>query len=376
VTKVSVFPQATGGDARRSKSPQMLRRALVSAVLPLAVGCTAPSEEVRPPDDGFDFPTGVAVSPDEANLFVLSANSELRYDSGTVQVIDLVDADQVIADWLADGTIPENCDPDPTFSETLACDAPRFLRPGAGVRIGNFATSLAVQDKGGGDLRLVVPVRGDPSITTIDWSGDAGVLECGDAEGFPLCDDDHRLSRFLDDPDLPQISEEPYHAFVDSFGEWAMVTHLTSGSVTLVDLPAAGDPMLSDVLGGLFAADPSGRRGSLGIAGRTPGQEGDIVYVGSLSENRIQTFTVARTALGRPLLVPGEYFFLDEVGGDLGGGSSDTRAIVFGQGGDVGYFMNREPPTVAVVDTSIDTTGVPVADVVRRVLEVIEAERR
>jgi DNA-binding beta-propeller fold protein YncE/CDGSH-type Zn-finger protein len=340
----------------------MLRRAVAAAVLvlvfALAAGCTASSEEVRPPADQLDFPTGLAVSPDESVLFVVGANSELRYDSGTVLAIDLARVDDIADAWVADpAAIPEDCDPDPTFSETLSCEESLFLIEAAGVRIGNFATRVGLQDLGGGALRLVVPVRGDPSITTIDWDPGASVLRCGEGDGFPLCDDEHRLSRFAADDD-EQIEDEPYDVFVDSFGEWAMTTHLSSGTVTLADLPAGGSPALADVLGGLFAADATGRRGSVGIAGRTPGQPDDIVYVGSLSESRIQTFTVARPGTGSPLLVPGAYFFLDSVG-ELGGASSDTRAIAFGQGGDVGYFMNREPPSVTVVDTSIGPTGTP-----------------
>ena len=351
------IPQATAPVGRGSKPAQMSRRALAPLLFALAA-CTASSEEVRPPADELDFPTGLAVSPDESTLFVVGANSELRYDSGTVLAFDLAEVDRIADAWIASGTIPEDCDPDLAFSETLSCEERLFIEAGAGVRIGNFATSVGVQDKGGGDLRLVVPVRGDPSVTYIDWDADDRVLVCGEGEGFPLCDDDHRLSRFLDDSSLPQIQEEPYDVFVDSFGEFAVVTHLSRGAVTLADLPAGGTPVLSDVIDGLFAADVQGRRGSVGIAGRTPGAPDDIIYVGSLSENRVQTFTVTRLAAGRAILVPGSYFFLGAVGAP-GGSSSDTRAIAFGQGGDVGYFMNREPPTVTVVDTSFDATGTP-----------------
>jgi hypothetical protein len=347
--------QATGGGPPGSKPAQMLRRATALVTITLA-GCTASSEEVRPPSDQLSFPTGLAISPDESTLFVVGANSELRYDSGTIFAIDLADVDDIANAWIADDTIPEDCDPDVTFAETLSCT--RFVDGAPAVRIGNFATRIAIQDKGGGDLRLIVPVRGDPSLTYVEWSGADRALTCGDESGFALCDDDHRLSRFLDDDDLPQIDEEPYDVFVDSLGEWAAVTHLSGGTVTLADLPAGGTPMLTDVVDGLFGADPEGRRGSVGIAGRTPGQPDDILYVGSLSESRIQTFTIARPGGGTPVLVPGGYFFLDSVGPG-GGFSSDTRAIGFGAGGDVGYFMNREPPSVTVVDTAIDETGTP-----------------
>jgi DNA-binding beta-propeller fold protein YncE len=330
------------------------------------LACTAAESEVRPPQDELFFPTGVAVSPDESVLFALSANSELRWDSGTVTVFDLAAVDDVVAAWTADRTIPEGCAQDPGFAELLVCPESAFAVAGAGVRIGNFATSIGVQDKGGGDLRLVIPVRGDPSVTWVDWDAAARRLRCSDAEGFALCDEAHRLTRFRNDPALPQLADEPFGVFVDSGGAWAVVTHITTGTASLVDLPVDGAPVLSDALSGLFAADAIGRRGAAAVAGRTPGAPDDLVYVTSLSESRVQTFTVERTqdvAGGLARLVPGPYFFLKLVGA-LAGASSDTRGVAFGGGGDVGYFLNREPPSVAVVDTSIGPQGTPRNEVV------------
>ena len=103
MTEIAPQSQATTGGMPRSNSRQMIStaeehglRAMVPVAIALALGaCTASSEEVRPPDDQLFFPTGVAVSPDESLLFALSANSELRYDSGTVTVfsLDTTDAD-------------------------------------------------------------------------------------------------------------------------------------------------------------------------------------------------------------------------------------------------------------------------------------------
>jgi DNA-binding beta-propeller fold protein YncE len=345
-----------GTPSRRAAWRRLAPRGL--ALVALVGGCTASSEEVRPPSDQVFFPTGVALSPDDEHLFVLSANSELRYDSGTVSVIPLDRVDAVIEDWVGTRAMPPGCAQDLAFSETLVCDEAQFIRADAGVRLGNFATSIGVQDLGGGDLRLVVPVRGDPSLTWIDWDPVAGELVCGDGGGFQLCDDDHRLVRFIRDDSI-QIPDEPFNVFVDSGNEWAMVTHITTGTVTLVDLPVDGSPVLADVVSGLFASDPqTGRPGAVGVAGRTPGEPNAIAYVTSRSENRVQTLTVVRPLGGAPRIAVGDYFFLDRVGGPAGG-SSDGRAIAFGQGGDVAYIMNREPPSLALIDTSLDATGKP-----------------
>lgn len=350
--------EATPRTRRRSNPSPMVRRIARLLVPVLLAACTASSEEVRPPPDQIFFPTGVAVAPDEGHLFVISANSQLEYDSGTIGVVDLTKVDTAVDGWLADRTsIPADCEQDTTFTDILNCDASKFLDQNAGVRIGNFGANIGVQDKGGGDLRLVVPVRGDPSVTYVDFDGTS--LSCGDSAGFPLCDDAHRLTHFLDDDALPQLDPEPYGVFVDSANQFAMVTHLSQGTATLIDLPTDGTPQLSDALSGLFQPDYTGQRiGSVGVAGRTPGMPDDLVYVTSNTENRVQTMSVARPDAGTPFLVPSAFFFLDRVGSN-GHSSSDTRAVQFGQGGNVGYFMNRLPPSLTLVDTSLDAGGFP-----------------
>ena len=77
--------QATLPPSNQSKRPPMrtvvplLGCALISA-------CTASSEEVGPPKDELYFPTGMALSPDNSVAFVVNANSELRYNSGSISV--------------------------------------------------------------------------------------------------------------------------------------------------------------------------------------------------------------------------------------------------------------------------------------------------
>jgi DNA-binding beta-propeller fold protein YncE len=201
---------------------------------------------------------------------------------------------------------------------------------------------------------LLVPVRGDPSVTWIDWNGAARDLSCGGGQGFELCDDAHRLTRLRNDDDLPELPEEPYGIYIDSVAQYAVVTHLRAGTVTLVDSPAAGTPMLADVIGGLFAGSSPG---TTGVAGRIPGAD-NIIYVQSRAEDRIQTLTVARRDGRPPNLVAGRHFFLNSVGGS-GGASSDSRGVVFDATGDRAYMINRLPPSMMVYDTSISATGVP-----------------
>ena len=275
-----------------------MRSVLFAVVL---AGCTASSEEVRPEPDELFFPTGAAVSPDERFLFVANANSELRYDSGTVAVIDLDRVDAVANGWVTAGET-SGCEQDPDRRETLACPEANFMLPDAAARIGNFATDIAIQDTDDGTLRLIVPTRGDPSIAWLDFDGTR--LSCNEgAQGFTLCDEGHRLAYVHDDPDLALVPDEPFDAYADSAGQYAVVTHLSTGAVTLIDSPIGQNAVVADEMTGLFAADPlSGFRGSTGISAR-PGSNG-IIYVGSRTEDRVQMLTVGRPVNGAlPYLV-------------------------------------------------------------------------
>jgi DNA-binding beta-propeller fold protein YncE len=121
--------------------------------------------------------------------------------------------------------------------------------------------------------------------------------------------------------------------------------------------------MAVDVISGVFAIDlTTGLRGATAIAGRhsdTPGDMADIVYVGSSTEDRIQTFTAGRRDNAAAFLLPGNFFFLDAVIGNTGTGSSDTRGLQFSPTGDRMYVANRNPPTLQVYDTSLSPGGVP-----------------
>lgn len=363
MTEIMHKAQATREGLPRSKRARM--RLQIAISLAWAAGCTASAEEVRPPAEELYFPTGAAISPDQSVLFVANANSELRYDSGSISVVDLEVVDQVIDGWLGSQTIPADCRRDSEFTETLVCSIEgMFIVDNAGVRVGNFATDIAVQTLDSGKLRLVVPTRGDPSIAWADFDPGAKRLSCTEsADDYALCDDIHRLSFVQNNADEPAIPEEPFSVFANSASGYAVVTHLTTGAVTLVDSPRDGGPAkVTDIVANVFLPDQNtGLRGATGVAGRTPNAEGDIVYVGSRSEDRVQTFTVARPPNGAdPYLLSGGYFFLDVVGsGPNQGGSSDTRGMAFSADGQRLYLVNRRPPSLQIFDTSFGDTGAP-----------------
>jgi len=320
-------------------------------------GCPASGEEVAPPARQLYFPTGMDVAPDQSVLFVASANSDLRYDSGTVAVLSLPEIDEIVAGWLTSGQVPSgrDCQQDLMIPYTLVCDEEEVVLPDASVRIGNFATDLAVQDlSGDDDLRLFIAVRGDPSLTWVDWDGQD--LACGGDGDYPECDDQHRLTQLRGDEDLSGLPDEPFSLFVDSGNGYAVITHLTTGAVSLADAPPDGaPPVLSDALGNLFAPDPNTNvRGAVGAAGRLPGTPNDRIYVTSRTESRVQTLLVSRPPGELPSLVPAEYFFLNRVLP-----SNDGRDITFSSDGQRAYIVNRNPPMLHIIDTSLGELGVP-----------------
>ncbi|HEX3477553.1 MAG TPA: hypothetical protein VHT91_21170 [Kofleriaceae bacterium] len=416
-------------------------------------GCTASGADIEPKRDQLAFPTGLKLSPDGAVLFVVNANSELRYDSGSLNVFDVNRVDQVTKKWLAylaepanttdrpdcatfaqttlpgdpkipapEGGQPLSCSCDPDNTDTLICDESYFINTNAGVKVGNFATDISVQDLGkvpdiGNKLRVFVPTRGDPSISWADFYGAALHCTTGSVP-FPLCDDAHRLTSLYNDTDLAALPNEPFSVFADAFPSvdpagnpvmhgFAMVGHLASGAVTLIDAPADSTKVqIADILTGVFGDPSTAFRGATSITARRttpppplPGdRDGDgikdeldkcpdvpedkdgfededgcpdpapgegfpelapeALYVASNTDNRVQLFDVGMRGGAAGFLLPGPFFLLDAVG-TMAGSSSDSRAIRFSADGTRLYLVNRAPPSLQVYDTSPGPDGAP-----------------
>ncbi|MCG8419391.1 MAG: hypothetical protein MJE77_15770 [Proteobacteria bacterium] len=328
----------------------------------LAAGCPASADEVEPPRDQLVFPTGIAVSPDESVLFVANANSELAHSGGSVLVVDLQEVDDLIAS--GNGA----CAFDPLVPGLRQCDESAVIRADAGVRIGNFATEIGVQELESGDLRLLIPVRGDPSLTWVDYpaqSETGAQLSCGEsAEVFPQCGENHQLVHLRNDVELQSLIREPFGIYVTSDDQAAVVTHLSLANITLVDLPrvvgggerAPPPPVLTDSKAGLFEPDSStGIRSAVGIAGRPSGDATakELMYVTSRSEARVQILYVDRGNAG-PAVVPAGSFRLTGVPP-----ADDARGIAFNDDGSRVYIVNRDPPIVHVYNTELGQTGLP-----------------
>jgi hypothetical protein len=168
-----------------------LRRslALLGVGVVVASGCYKSGEGPDPDDHSPYYPVGVAISKSGKFLFLANSNFDLRYNSGTLQAFDAkaireaaVECRKLIVGWRANGATTGDLGPAPPCRSGVALDgsateenkAARFAR--ADVRIGAFAADVTVVDRvdaagkarnDGG--RLLLPVRGDASLTVIDY---------------------------------------------------------------------------------------------------------------------------------------------------------------------------------------------------------------
>jgi len=255
---------------------------LIALVLALAalgaapgLGCVSPGDGPSPPADELYYPSGIAVSPGGHSLFIISSDFDLAYNAGTVIAIDL---DRVRA------MIPPVWDrSDPQFPcASLPANTQSILYPGscgpidlkspvdgkgtlvtATTQIGAFATDALVLVPPGSAptgtdarARLFVPVRGDPSVTYLEIADDRiegtrPVLWCGQTGDSPRCAGAYRTGEnaaaSIRGAVLPN---EPYGIAASEDGEALVVTHQTTGTLSLVTNPWAGVPTLEFVLSG------------------------------------------------------------------------------------------------------------------------------
>lgn len=286
--------------------------------LTLLSGCFDTDRGPSPPPREFYYPTGLVVSPGGKSLFVANSDFDLQYRAGTVQAIDLDRLRGLVARLQGSdevGTV--RCD---AGGLAVSDESDRILYPGLcapidldsppvdpdspsdqqgtlvrnSVNIGAFATDIQIvrqpdaafpklfpgttDELGGpnGDgstrARLLLPVRGDPSLTWIDIDDDTGgnqsfQMACGQGSSG-RCDDAHRAG--VDPATNPReltLPSEPFALAVSERADAMVMTHQTSGAVSLIlnDLgrgycpSLAARPTLSYVMGGL----PTGVTGAV-----------------------------------------------------------------------------------------------------------------
>jgi hypothetical protein len=377
----------------------------------LCLACSVSDEGRAPPAANFFYPTGVVADPSGDTLFVTNGNTDLRYNGGSIVVINFARA---MANY-------KSCSlRDPIDPRIPVCNDSDYIDGGRTLRIGSFAGQPVVQRfrsievnaqgarvgvlRGTGaacdpdpnpparpdpncvprtapdprkGFRLLVPVRGDPSLTWINAGAD-GSLACGQGPGeVPSCDGTHRLTTDVNDPTV-LLPPEPFEVAVSEDLGIAATAHLFAASVALFDVgdSAGFSPVFVD-LRNIFDINTSGIRGAYGIAVRPfdsvnvpascPGfpacSLGD--YTQMFVTSRFSPLVGQVIARGadqcRPgltsdpcstpramNLVPGAQIRIDSFLSD----GSDSRDVKFTSDGSRAFVVNQRPPSVLVIDTT------------------------
>ncbi|MCD6499501.1 MAG: hypothetical protein J7M25_14505 [Deltaproteobacteria bacterium] len=253
---------------------------------------------VNPPTDQIFFPTGLAVSPDGKYLFVANSNADIRYNGGTIAVVNLAESNARFR------TVPPSCRQAAQDPYVIECDETAGLViQDATVRVGQFPSQIALlrrpawsvpeQDGAFGRYRLYVAVRGDPSVTYMDvlFDGDGDdakvmCLTCGEncaggSNHIRDCNDAHVVSEPPDDAPFitASLPDEPYALSVDSALRLMYVVHLSSGAVSLFDLSHDDVPILRQVLDDVLDQGLSGKRGGFDVVSLDPGDPDAPIFV-------------------------------------------------------------------------------------------------
>lgn len=327
-----------------------------------STGCFS-STDTDMPLDRLYFPVGAVVSPGGTRLYVASSNFDLQYTNGSVLALDLEavrarvplscssDADcgagtscdlvpstlnrgEPSSLCLAPGATPCGALRDQgTAAAVLApgrCGAVDLAKPQDGgprlildaVRTGAFATDLVYATRPADDAspggRLLLPVRGDATLTWIDADDDsrpahlARELECGQ-DSKSECDDDHRRG---DDPEAEntrdlRLSPEPFGIAWSPDSDAVVLTHQTRGQASLLvnrwGGPSGDGPSLQFILGDL-PTRPMGvvalpRPAVTRLPGSDPYQTRFLLTFRDSSEVRLlRYFDDAAAAPARPFL--------------------------------------------------------------------------
>jgi YVTN family beta-propeller protein len=320
--------------ARFSFRPRSLRAFALcaAALLPLVGGCFGQGG-IDPAGDRFFYPTGLAVSGGGRYLLVANSNFDLRYNSGTVVVVDLARVEEEIASCSGN-----RCDPR---------DEKDFLVTGSTVVIGSQATDLAVAPDG---ARAYVTVRGNATLTWLDLNEEPAtggrVLSCfGDpSPGARRCDGAHELER----TGALWVPAEPYALLADR--DWVFTGHVDSGDVAVFDVAEGRPPTLQRVLDNF----PEGVNG-FAKQPRPGDPESAWYWAVSRDSSRLYPFM-----LGMPSRQAGEGPAVSlgpTIGLDSNNPGTDCRSIAFSPDGTRAFIANRQPNSVVVVDTTLRDDG-------------------
>ena len=239
-------------------------------------GCSFGESGIAPPPDRIFLPAGIVPDPDADLLYVVNSNSDLRFNAGTLAVVDLARARAVLAEAAqspypvcaktrfsrTEAVLGDYCCRDLVDSNILNCNEPQFIQADATVGLGSFGSAVELQRfrRDPGDpssevvRRLFVAVRAEPSITFADVTVRGGVasIRCtgprpGTEPQAPgaYCDDQWRLRRPSGvTAGALVLPEEPHILALDNTLGALYVGHLTvnannqvqGGGISTIDI--------------------------------------------------------------------------------------------------------------------------------------------
>ena len=385
----------------------MLRFAKVALVgaCALWLGCQASSIGMDPPADQVFYPTGLAVDPRGDVLYVTNGNSDLLYNGGTLMALDIAKLRADIDSFRSTGVAPEPvdgdertaCRSDVSIPYLVECLAPRYAFADQTIKMGNFGGQIGVTSLGSADSsRLFIPVRGEPSLTWINaYRGGGGLeLNCGNSGSLQRCSADYRLFSLRPDTLVEQqlMPAEPYGLFVDDLIGTAYVTGFSTGEVSLFDIHEVdGDkPYYADIHAAPFIANSASQLGSVAVAVRPcrlygsysveklkpegPCDEdqqtdGTFIYVTSHYSAEVAVFALrGRSGPCDPSLGQDDpcadanadlrLVLVNTIAMNSMDPSSDLRGIAFSEDGTRAFVVDRQPPGLVLIDTSLED-GLP-----------------
>jgi YVTN family beta-propeller protein len=234
-----------------TRSPAVLATAaFLFSVVAVGGGCNFGQSGIEPPANRIFLPAGIVADPDEDLLYVVNSNSDLRFNAGTIAVVDLAKVWAARAQTAAvcpktrfsrtEPVLDTYCCRDMIDSNVLNCNEPQFIQGDATVSLGSFGGAIQLQrfERGGEVVRrLFVAVRAEPSITYADVTVNNGMasIRCtGPRQGGQAqpagayCDDNWRLRRPAGvTPGALVLPEEPHVLALDDTRGILFAGHLT-----------------------------------------------------------------------------------------------------------------------------------------------------
>ncbi len=319
----------------------------------LLAACAQETPGIDPPSDIFFYPSGLQLSPSGKTLFVTNGNSDLRYNGSTLLALDATRVNLMAADPLAYAA----CRVDPQQSDEFLCGLDTDLVKSA-VRLGSYAGHMVVLPAPEGSTmsyRLLISVRADPSLTFVDVyedeNGQVTCLDCGDGCDASWPRDCRRSHRLEEGDGLPS---DPYRIMLHEDLKYAVVTHLNSPYLTVVDY-AMEPPAITQVYRTGMTVNYNGYVGSYEAV--TGPEAWPTFYVSNSYSPEIAWFSWQYSPEDdQDLLVPTGSIYLQSPYGPFESGA-ELRGLAFSGDGTRLYAAVRYPPMIVTFDVSLDPQG-------------------